>query len=120
MTNDQRAPIGMRMYGMMQHLLTCFAQGIELDIPQPRDVVTKQDALDAVLQLAAAIDEQAQANAMDTERAVWVIQLLMVIREYIEPLPRGLAKDGVTDSFTADLQEMVEAIKTAHGRQLNP
>jgi hypothetical protein len=40
--------------------------------------------------------------------------MLMVIRDFIQPLPRGLAADGVTDNLTPDLQEIVAALRQAH------
>jgi hypothetical protein len=41
--------------------------------------------------------------------------MLMVVRDYVQPLPSGLAADGVTDEATADLDEMVKAIRQVAG-----
>ncbi len=37
----------------------------------------------------------------------------MLLREYIQPLPRGLDADGVTDNLTTDLGGMVMALREA-------
>jgi hypothetical protein len=103
--------LGSRLYGMMQFLLSDFANGNKTEVAAPRDVVEKRDALNAVIFLAAAIDEPAQKGVLPTEHAKHMASLLMVIRDYIEPLPRGLGRDG-TDRATADIAEMVHALRT--------
>lgn len=52
-----------------------------------RGIVDLQDALDAVVHVGAVIDEEAQAGAIPPERARFVAALLVVIREYLRPLP---------------------------------
>jgi len=39
--------------------------------------------------------------------------MLLLVREYIQPLPRGLDADGVTDNLTTDLCAMVMALREA-------
>jgi hypothetical protein len=39
--------------------------------------------------------------------------MLMLVREYIQPLPHGLDADGVTDNLTTDLGAMVMALREA-------
>lgn len=103
----------MRLYGMMQYLMAAYAQQVTPEVPAPRNVVQLQDALDAVLQLAAVIDEATQAGRIDRERGKHAASMLMVIRDFIKPLPRGLAADGVTDELTHDLEELVAALRQA-------
>lgn len=98
---------------MMQYLMAAYAQQVTPEVPGPRDVVQLQDALDAVLQLAAVIDEATQEGRIDRERGKHAATMLMVIRDFIEPLPRGLAADGVTDDLTQDLEEIVAALRQA-------
>ena len=98
---------------MMQYLMAAYAQQVTPEVPDPRNVVQLQDALDAVLQLAAVIDEATQASRIDRERGKHAASMLMVIREFIKPLPRGLAADGVTDELTRDLKELVAALRQA-------
>lgn len=107
------ADLGMRLYGMMQYLMAAYAQQVTPEVPEPRGVVQLQDALDAVLQLAAVIDEATQAGRIDRERGKHAATMLMVVRDYIKPLPRGLAADGVTDDLTRDLEEIVAALRQA-------
>ncbi len=111
---EPQADLGMRLYGMMQFLLSKFADQGEMHVPPARDVVSKQDALDAVVLLAAAVDEPAQRGDTPVEAAKHMASLLMVIRDYIEPLPPGEGPDG-RDMATEDLAEMVSGIRTAKG-----
>lgn len=39
--------------------------------------------------------------------------MLMVVRDYIQPLPQGLAEEGGPDLVTPDPEEMVAALRTA-------
>lgn len=57
-----------RLYGMMQHLLTVAAHHELPEVAPARGVVTRHDALDAVLQVAAVIDEAVQAGHIPVER----------------------------------------------------
>lgn len=104
-----------RLYGMMQHLMVMSAQRLPPDHPEARGVVTRQDALDAVLQLAAAIDEPFQAGRIPADYAKWLASLLMVIRDYIQPLPFGLSEEvdgNIFDFATEDLEQMVLSLRT--------
>jgi hypothetical protein len=94
-----------RLYGMMQYLMATAAQHGQPDIPEPRGVVQLQDALDAVLQIAAVIDSQADNIPADVAKNA--AAFLMIIRDYIKPLPRGTTEDGGPDPVTPDLQEKV-------------
>ena len=97
---------------MMQHLIAACAQQQAPEKPDPRGIVELQDALDAVIQLAAVIDEATQADRIPADRGQHAAAMLMLVREYIQPLPRGLDADGVTDSLTTDLGAMVMALST--------
>ena len=110
---DQLAGADRRLYGMMQHLMAAYAQQQATEKPDPRGVVELQDALDAVIQLAAVIDEATQAGRIPADRGQHAAAMLMVVREYIQPLPRGLDADGVTDNLTTDLGAMVMALREA-------
>ena len=73
-------------------------------------MVREQDAIDAVVLLFAAIQEQVQANRIRPEVATRMAALLMLVRDFIRPLPPGIAADG-SDLLTADLAEMVEVVR---------
>jgi hypothetical protein len=98
---------------MMQHLMGAAANHAQLTIPEPRGIVQQQDALDAVLQLAAYIDSQLQAGRVDPDMAANAAAMLMLIREHIQPLPKGLDDDGVTDLVIPDLEEKVGYLRAA-------
>jgi hypothetical protein len=102
-----------RLYGMMQFLMASMAQRRDPEIPAPRNVVELQDALDAVLQMAAVVDEAVQSGRIRRDRGVHAGAMLMIIRDYIRPLPKGLAADGVTDHATEDLRELVGYLRQA-------
>jgi hypothetical protein len=78
-------------------------------VPAPRNVVELQDALDAVMQLAAVIDEHAQAGNIPADRAKHAAAMLMVIRDYIQPLPVG--GDESHDQVAPDLAEIVDSLR---------
>jgi hypothetical protein len=100
-----------RLYGMMQMLMAASAQHQELEVPSPRGVVELQDALDAVLQLAAVIDSQTQADRIPVETGTHAAAMLMVVRDYLQPLPSE--GSGDTASVTGDLEAKVTAIRAA-------
>lgn len=100
-----------RLYGMMQLLMARMAQQVPNEVPPWRGVVTQQDALDAVLQVGAVIDQAAQAGQIPAEASVHAAAMLMVIRDYVQPLPPGAEPNG-PDPVTPDLQEMSEALRT--------
>jgi len=110
---DQPVDADRRLYGMMQYLMAAYAQQQAPEKPGPRSVVRLQDALDAVIQLAAVIDEATQAGQIPAVRGHHAAAMLMLVREYIQPLPRGLDADGVTDNLTTDLGGMVMAVREA-------
>jgi len=102
-----------RLYGMMQFLMKAAADQAEPMAPPARGVVTEQDALTAVLGLAAAIDAPAQSGQLSKSQAEHMAEMLMVIREFIRPLPVGTAGAGQPDLVTPDLEESVAAIRSA-------
>ena len=109
--SELAAPLFSRLYGMAQRLIVAQVHDQPLATTAPRGVVEKQDAVDAVFHLIVALDELVQDRVVPVERGPWMMSLLMVIRDYIEPLPPGLDSDGVTDLVTPDLAEMVSAIR---------
>jgi hypothetical protein len=103
----------MRLYGIMQHLMIRLAHAQTAEQTDPRGIVQLQDALDAILQVAAFIDQAAQSGQVPAEPAVHAAAMLMVARDYIRPLPPGLAGDGQTDRATTDLKKLTAALRTA-------
>lgn len=99
------------LFGMMQRLMIIAAQGGFPVAAPARGVVTHDDALDAILQLAAVIDEATQAGRIPPERGVHAAAMLMLVRDYIQPLPSVLTDDGAADRVTPDLAELVTMLR---------
>jgi len=78
-------------------------------------VVTRDDALDAVLQVAAVIDEAAQVGRIPAERAAHGAAMLMLVRDYIQPLPAVPGPDGGPDKVTPDLAELAKLLRRLGG-----
>jgi hypothetical protein len=100
-----------RLYGMMQFLMATAANGAKPTPAPQRNIVTQQDALNAVLGLAAAIDQPTQAGTLPKTQGDHMGEMLMVIREFIQSLPEGTAAHGGPDLATADLQSAVDEIR---------
>lgn len=98
-----------RLLGMMQALMAA-AQHHEFDEVAPRGVVEQQDALDAVLQLAAVIDSQIQAGRIAPDTGLHAAAMLMIVRDYIKPLPTEGDED--IENVTEDLREKVTQLRT--------
>ena len=110
---NQPLPADGRLYGMMQHLMILYGRCQAPENSACRGVVERQDALDAVIQLAAVVDEAVQAGRLPVDRGMHAAAMLMVLREWIQPLPPGLDADGYTDILTSDLGAMVMALREA-------
>jgi hypothetical protein len=117
MHRDERTP-GNRLYGMMKALLTQFAQRRVPEPAAPRGVVEEQDALDAVMSLAGFLDAGAQAGQLSRNDAEHMASMLMVVREYVRPLPVGRVETdgGAVDGVTPDLQQMVDGLRLVRER----
>ena len=100
-----------RLYATMRRLMVVYAHRQASEIPGPRGVVKRQDALDAVIQLAAVVDEAVQAGAIPVDRGMHAAAMLMVLREFVQPLPPD--GDGCTDYLKDDLAMMVTALREA-------
>ena len=96
---------------MMHRLLAHMAQRVPPEIPPDRGVVSRQDALDAVMRVAAVLDEQTQAGGIPPGRGVHAAAMLMLIRDHLQPLPRGLITPGGPDMVTPDLQQLTQELR---------
>ena len=102
-----------RLYATMVRLLVVYADQQTSEIPRPRGIVERQDALDAVIQVAAVVDEAVQAGAIHVDRGMHAAAMLMVLREFVQPLPPEWDGDGCTDYLNEDLAIMVTALREA-------
>ena len=104
-----------RLYGMMQALMASrVGTEVEWEASPPRGIVTTVDAVEAVVQVAAVLDEAAQAGAIDRDRAAFAVAMLMVIRDHVSPLPR-VTPDSREDPVGSDLQVLVTALRETYG-----
>jgi hypothetical protein len=101
---------GFRLARMAPFLLALAAQGQQPATAAPREVVTGDDAVDAVLQVAIVIDEAVTSGAIPAERGMHAQAMLMLVREYVRPLPPGLGADG-TDMVGGDLHALARALR---------
>ena len=105
------APV--RLYATMERLLVGYARRQTSEMPRPRGVAERQDALDAVIQVAAVVDEVVQAGAIPADRGMHAAAMLMVIREVLQPLPPAWDGDGCTDYLIDDLDMIVTELRKA-------
>ena len=112
---EQDAPLEVRLYGVMQNLMRLYADRESPESPPPRGVVEQQDAVEAVLQIAAVIDEHTQAGAIPAERGAHAASMLMLLRDYVRPLPRGIGRDG-NDRLTEDLRKLTRMLQEARNQ----
>jgi hypothetical protein len=102
-----------RLYATMLRLLVGYADRQAAEIPGPRGVVERQDALDAVIEVAAVVDEAVHAGGIPVDRGMHAAAMLMVLREFVQPLPPEWDGDGCTDYLNDDLALMVTALREA-------
>jgi hypothetical protein len=78
------------LYGLIEELV----RDRPVEPPDPAvpraGAASKHDALTAVAELARAIETPAQNGELDPERAHRLASLLLVIRDYVEPVGPGV------------------------------
>lgn len=82
---------------------------------EPSNVVTAEDAAAALVHAGMAVDAalQTQHGQLMTDQGLHSMSMLFVARDYIRPLPEGLAEVFGPDLVTADLEELLHAIPLA-------
>jgi len=89
------------LFGLIEELVRSVPRQSET-VPSPGSgVAHNHDAITAVSQLVRAIETPAQAGDLDPELAHRIASLLLVIRDYIEPL--GPNVDEHVSRYLADL-----------------
>lgn len=101
-----------RLYGMMQALMADRVGNTPADWATygARNIVSEDDAVEAVIQIAAALDQSIQDGVLDREKLAFAGAVLMVLRDYVRPLP-GVSSSRSSDAVGDDLQEMVDALR---------
>ena len=74
------------LYGLIEELVRSGPHRSEAEASPGSGVTHNHDAITAVTQLARAIETPAQAGDLDPEQAHRMASLLLVIRDYIEPI----------------------------------
>ena len=74
------------LYGLIEELVRSGPGQLEGTAASGAGVASKHDALMAAAKLARAIEEPAQGGDLDPELAHQMASLLLVIRDYIEPV----------------------------------
>jgi hypothetical protein len=74
------------LYGLIEQLIRREPTQPENQVSPGGGLASNHDALMAVAQLAAAIEVPAEAGDLDPEHAFRMASLLLVIRDYVEPL----------------------------------
>lgn len=104
-----------RLYGLMQSLMQSYFMADDPPPGEARDVVTTQDALDALMQIGVTIDQQTQSGALPPERGLFLAGCLMAVREHIQPMP-----SDPTGGFAKDLAEVVKELRTVRAPDAPP
>jgi len=74
------------LYGLMEQLVRSRPHQDEQQPLAGRGVASNHDALKAVVQLATAIEIPAESGDLDPEKARQMASMLLVIRDYLEPV----------------------------------
>ena len=111
-------PLDSRLHGAGRRLVIAFLDGIDPPPASRRDVVDEQDAADAVVMVLATIEEQLQASRIRPEVASRMAALLMLVRDFVRPIPAGTTVDG-DELLTADLAEMVGVVRLIRGSRMS-
>ena len=80
-------------------------------------MVQEQDAVDAVVMVLAIIQEQLQASRIRPEVGTRMAALLMLVRDFVRPLPADTTAGD--DLLTADLAEMVDVVRLIRGSRVS-
>jgi hypothetical protein len=103
--------IGDRALTMMQAVAPVDMGGIPLKGPE-RGIVRSDDALKALAQVFAVVDEALQGGLIDFDRSKHAIRMLMVAREYVCPIPDPTGDEAL---FRNDLQQTVDELRGSSG-----
>lgn len=100
-----------RLFGMMQGLLSARAGNPPpWTHSGPRDLVSKDDAAEAILFVTAVLDSMAQGAALPPDRLIAAMAMLALAREYVEPLPIPPSERG-DDAVADDLRGLLEDVR---------
>ena len=101
------AEISERALELMQALAAAYADG---DVPEgpSRGIVGRRTAMDAVMQIYAVLDELLDAERVEDEVGLHAMAMLMLIHEYVLPLPDPPGDEALLRSDLTDLTRMLD------------
>jgi len=103
------AELNERALSMMQVLAGAYAQG-ETPWGPDRELVARETAADAVLDVFSTLDALRTDSPLPPNRIEHTIAMLMLIREYIVPLS---SPAGDEDLLRQDLEQLVASLRKA-------
>lgn len=98
------------LHGLIEQLVRARPQHGEEDISAGRGVAGNDEALEAVIKLATAIKIPADAGDLAPDKAHRMASLLLVIRDYIEPITGG-PEDDAGQRVIRYLREVVDELR---------
>jgi hypothetical protein len=105
--HEDVSPPAIPLYGLMEQLVRSRPHQ---DAQQPlagRGVASNHDALKAVVQLATAIEIPAEAGDLPPEKARQMASMLLVIRDYIEPVAVATDDSEAAERLSRYLAEVI-------------
>ncbi len=101
------------LYGLIEQLVRSRPHQDEEQASPGQGVASNHDALKAVAQLATALEIPAQAGDLAADKAHQMALLLLVIRDYLEPLAGASADTQAADQLTGYLAEVIDELRQA-------
>lgn len=110
-TDHENVDLGaVSLYGLIEQLIRSRPHQADDQVSPGRGVARNHDALEAVVQLATAIEIPAQAGDLAPDKAYRMASLLLVIRDYIEPL--ATVEEGeAQEHLTRYLADVVDGLR---------
>ena len=99
------------LYGLIEHLVRSRPRQEQGEAAPGGGVATNHDALEAVTQLATAIEVPAEAGDLAPDAAHRMASLLLVIRDYIEPVRSAADDDAAAERLSRYLAEVVDDLR---------
>ena len=99
--------ISERALELMQAMAAAYAAG---DVPEGpnRGIVGRRTAMDAVMQIYAVLEEQLVDERVSDEVGLHGMAMLMLIREYVLPLPDPPDDGALLSNDLKDLTRMLD------------
>ncbi len=101
------AEISERALELMQALAAAYAEGHVPEGPE-RGIVGRRMAMDAVMQIYAILEEQLVDERVSDEVGLHGMAMLMLIREYVLPLPDPPDDGALLKTDLTDLTRMLD------------